>query len=431
VEASRKVAGRQHPRSWYTDTALPQPDHPELAGDVRCDVCVVGGGYTGLSTALNLAERGYDVVVVEAEKIGWGASGRNGGQIVTAYNPSMGTMAGWVGKDDARLLWELGEESKTILRDRVARHRIDCDLRWGYVMAALKQRQINGLRDMEAEWRQDYGYGEARMLDRSEIRSMVASDAYAGGLFDGGSGQLHPLNYAIGLGKAAVEAGARIFEGSRVLRIDTGAAPAAHTAAGVVRARYMVLAGNAYLGGLAPEIAAKIMPVATYMIATEPLGEKRAAALIPCGHAVADVNFVLNYYRLSPDHRLLFGGGVSYSALDRPDLKRLLRKTMLRYFPQLADVRIDHCWGGNVAITMNRTPHFGRIGNNVFFAHGYSGHGVALTGLAGKLIAEAIGGTAERFDVFSRLPHASFPGGIARTPLLVLAMSWFRLRDLL
>jgi len=260
---------------------------------------------------------------------------------------------------------------------------------------------------------------------------MVASDAYVGGVFDGGSGQLHPLNYAIGLGNAAAEAGARIFEGSRVLRIETGAAPAAHTAAGTVRARHLVLAGNAYLGRLVPELAAKVMPVATYIIATEPLGEQRAADLIPCGHAVADVNFVLNYYRRSPDHRLLFGGGVSYSALDRPDLKRLLRRTMLRYFPQLADVRIDHCWGGNVAITMNRTPHFGRIDGNVFFAHGYSGHGVALTGLAGKLIAEAVSGTAERFDVFARLPHASFPGGVARTPLLVLAMTWFRLRDML
>ncbi|UEM19546.1 FAD-binding oxidoreductase [Skermanella mucosa] len=425
------MAGRGHPRSWYAETALPQPDHPPLAGDLRCDVCVVGGGYTGLSAALHLAERGYDVVLLEAERIGWGASGRNGGQIVTAYNPSMGTMAGWVGKDDARLLWDLGEESKRILTDRVERHGIQCDLRWGYVLAALKQRQLAGLRELGSEWSDDYGYHEARLLDRDEIRSMVASDAYVGGLFDGGSGQLHPLNYAIGLGRAAAEAGVRIFEGSRVERLDTGAAPAAHTAAGTVRADYLILAGNAYLGGLVPELAAKIMPVATYMIATEPLGEERAASLIPCGHAVADVNFVLNYYRRSPDHRLLFGGGVSYSGLDRPDLKRILRRTMLRYFPQLADAGIDHCWGGHVAITLNRTPHFGRIGSNTYFAQGYSGHGVALTGLAGKLIAEAVGGTAERFDVLARLPHRRFPGGPARMPLLVLAMAWFRLRDLL
>jgi gamma-glutamylputrescine oxidase len=429
------VAPRHHPRSWYSETALPQPDHPPLAGDLRCDICVVGGGYTGLSTAIHLAERGYDVVLLEAERIGWGASGRNGGQIVTAFNPSMGTMAGWVGQDDARLLWDLGEESKRILIDRVERHAIDCDLRWGYVMAALKNRQMTGLREMEAEWRDAHGYRDARLLERSEIRSMVACDRYVGGLFDGGSGQLHPLNYAIGLGRAVAEAGVRIFEGTRVERVDTGSNPAAHTTsrdgAGTVRAKHLVLAGNAYLGRLVPEIAAKIMPVATYMIATEPLGAERAAALIPSGHAIADVNFVLNYYRLSPDHRMLFGGGVSYSGLDRPDLQRILRRTMLRYFPRLADVRIDHCWGGHVAITLNRTPHFGRIGASTWFAHGYSGHGVALTGLAGKLIAEAISGTEERFDVFARLPHQGFPGGIARKPLLVLAMAWFRLRDLL
>ena len=339
------MAGRLHPRSWYTDTALPQPDHPELTGEIRCDVCVVGGGYTGLSAALHLAERGYDVVVLEAEKIGWGASGRNGGQIVTAYNPSMGTMAGWVGKDDARLPWELGEESKAILRDRVARHRIDCDLRWGYVMAALKQRQMAGLRDMEAEWRHDYGYGEVLLLDRSEIRSMVASDAYVGGLFDGGSGQLHPLNYAIGLGRAAAEAGARIFEGSRVLRIETGAEPAAHTAVGTVRARHLVLAGNAYLWPSGPGTGGQDHAGRHIHDRHRTIGGKAAADLIPCGHAVADVNFVLNYYRRSPDHRLLFGGGVSYSALDRPDLKRLLRRTMLRYFPQLTDARIDSLLG--------------------------------------------------------------------------------------
>ena len=202
-----------HAPSWYADTALPQPGFPALAGEVRCDVCVVGGGYTGLSAALHLAERGYDVVLLEAERIGWGASGRNGGQIVTGFNPSMGTMAGWVGRDDARLLWELGEESKQILRDRVARHGIDCDLRWGYVLAALKQRQLRGLQELQDEWRDEYAYGESRLLGRDEVRTMVVTDAYVGGLFDAGSGQLHPLNYAIGLGRAAAGAGVRIFEG--------------------------------------------------------------------------------------------------------------------------------------------------------------------------------------------------------------------------
>ena len=242
------MAGRLHPRSWYTDTALPQPDHPELTGEIWCDVCVIGGGYTGLSAALHLAERGYDVVVLEAEKVGWGASGRNGGQIVTAYNPSMGTVAGWVGKDDARLLWELGEESKAILRDRVARHRIDCDLRWGYVMAALKQRQMAGLRDMEAEWRNDYGYGEVLCWTGRRSGPWSHPTPMSAGCSTAVAGSFTHSITLFGLGNAAAEAGAHIFEGSRVLRIETGAELSAHTAVGTVRARYLVLAGNAYLG---------------------------------------------------------------------------------------------------------------------------------------------------------------------------------------
>lgn len=420
-----------HTRSWYADTAAPQPDLPALAGEITCDVCVVGGGYTGLSTALNLAERGYDVVLLEAARIGWGASGRNGGQIVSGYNASMATLEGWVGKDDARHLWQMAEEAKDIVRDRVTRHAIDCDLRWGYLLAALKRRQMAELAGHLEDWGR-YGYDRLRLVDREEIGSMVATTRYVGGLLDEGSGQIHPLNYALGLARAAREAGVRLFEGSRVERLETGNVPAAHTGGGTVRARYLVLAGNAYLGSLIPELAGKIMPVATYILATEPLGADRARALIPSGLAVADINFVLNYYRLSPDHRMLFGGGVSYSGLDRPDLRTAMRRTMLRFFPQLQDARIDYCWGGHVAITANRTPHFGRIGPNTFFAHGFSGHGVALTGLAGKLMAEAVAGTAERFDVFARIPHRRFPGGRwLRTPTLVAAMTWYRLRDLL
>lgn len=418
-------------RSWYAATASGRTDHPALDGDLEADVCIVGAGYTGLSAALHLAERGYDVVVLEAERIGWGASGRNGGQIVTGYNKSMGAIEGRVGREDAGRLWEMGEEAKRLLARTIDRHRIGCELKWGYLFAGLKPRHLAELKEMLDEWRDGYGYDEARLVGRDEIPAMVAARGYAGGLYDAGGGQLHPLNYALGLGRAAEAGGARIFERTRVLRIDTDAEPAAHTATGTVRARYMVLAGNAYLGRVAPALAARVMPVGTYMIATEPLGENRAKALIPADIAVADINFVLNYYRRSPDHRLLFGGGVSYSGLDRPGLETALRRTMLRYFPQLGDARIDYCWGGHVAITMDRLPHFGRLGPSTFFAQGYSGHGVALTGLAGKLMAEAIAGTAERFDVFARLPHAGFPGGPARMPLLVLAMLWYRLRDLL
>jgi gamma-glutamylputrescine oxidase len=425
----------EHVRSWYAASANPHAPFPRFEGEARCDVAVVGGGYTGLSAALHLAERGYDVILLEGQRIGWGASGRNGGQVVTAYNRSMAQLEGWVGKDDARKLWDMNEEAKSLLRDRVARHDIRCDLKWGYILAALKRRHVAELRETLAEWRA-YGYEQARMLSRAETRQLVSCEQYVGGLLDSGSGQLHPLNYALGLAEAARQAGARLYEDSLVQRLDQGDPCVLHTARGKVTANHVILAGNAYLNRISPDVdrivRPKIMPVSTYMIATEPLGENRAAAVLPGDMAVADINFVLNYYRLSADKRMLFGGGVSYSNLNRPDMQRVMRRTMLKFFPSLADVRIEYCWHGFVGITINRTPHFGRVAPNVYFAHGFSGHGVALTGLAGKLMAEAVAGTAERFDVFARIPHRPFPGGrLFRMPALVLAMAWYRLRDLL
>lgn len=421
-----------HAPSWYADSANPHPAHPALAGEETCDVCVVGGGYTGLTTALELAERGYGVVVLEAERVGWGASGRNGGQIITGYNKPYSAMIRMMGEGDARILWDLGEEAKDRLERRITRHAIACDLTWGYLLAGLKPRHMAELAELDAELRGPCGYPHARLMDAAEARAVVDSPRIVGGLYDGRSGHLHPLNYALGLADAALAAGVRIFEGSRVRRLDTGAAPVAETDGGRVRARFLVLAGNAYLGGLVPALARMVMPVATYIVATEPLGAERAAALLPGNAAVSDMNFVLNYFRRSPDHRLLFGGEVSYSGLDRPGLARSLRSKMLRLFPQLAGVRLTHCWGGKVAITVNRMPHIGRLSPTVLFAHGYSGHGLALSGMAGALMAEAVDGTAGRFDVMARIPHMAFPGGpVARTPALVLAMLWFRLRDLL
>lgn len=426
------LARASHAPSWYAATAHPHRSYPALTGEVRCDVAVIGAGFTGLSAALDLAERGYDVVVLEAERVGWGASGRNGGQILSGFNKAPSTIAHWVGREDARRLWELSEEAKALLCERVARYGIRCDLRRGHLTAALKPRHMAELAAYRDELEGEYGYRQLRLVGPDEMREMVQTTRYVGGLLDAGGGHLHPLNYALGLAEAAVRAGARIHEGSRVVRIDTGATVTAQTAGGRVRARYLLLAGNAYLGGLVPAIRGKITPVATYLLATEPLGANRARALIPGDLAVADANVVVNYYRRSADHRLLFGGGASYSGLDRPDLARALRRAMLRVFPQLADAEIAYCWGGHVAITMDRTPHFGRLAPNVFFAQGYSGQGVALAGLGGRLMAEAVAGTAERFDVFARLPHRTFPGGpMLRRPALVLAMLYYRLRDLL
>ncbi|WP_029008419.1 NAD(P)/FAD-dependent oxidoreductase [Azospirillum halopraeferens] len=420
------------PRSWYADTANPHPVHPVLEGERRCDVCVVGGGYTGLMAALELRERGYDVTLLEAERVGWGASGRNGGQIITGYNKPMADVERRVGRDDARALWDLNEEAKALLAERVERHAIRCDLTWGYVLAALKERHVAELAGMERELREGYGYDRCERLDRERMAAFVRSPGYIGGLYDAGSGHLHPLNYALGLADAAVAAGVHLFERSRAVALDTGPKPLVRTPGGTVRADHLVLAGNAYMNGLVPALSGMIMPVATYMLTTEPLGAERAASLLPADVAVSDMNFVLNYFRRTADHRLLFGGGVSYSGLDHPGLAQALRRKMVGVFPALKDVRTDQVWGGHVAITVNRLPHIGRLTPTTFFAHGYSGHGVALAGIAGRVIAEAVAGTAERLDVFARIPHMPFPGGpMLRTPALVLAMLWFRLRDLL
>lgn len=427
------MPGEAHIDSYYAASANPAPSRSALEGDLRADVCVVGGGFTGVSTALHLAERGYQVVLLEANRIGWGASGRNGGQICTAYSSGMEPIRDRLGAGDAKELFDLAEEAKGLLRERIERHKIDCDLASGYFFGAVKPRQLADLRHMYRSWTEDYGYPRLILAETNqEVRDHVGTAAYIGGLLDPGAGHLHPLNYCLGLAAAAEQAGVRLFEDSPVTRIELGPEAQAVTAEGVVRASYLVLCTNAYLGDLVPKMRQKIMPVSTYVAATQPLGANRAKFLIPGDAAVADCNFALNYFRRSADHRLLFGGGVSYTNLMPPNLPGSMRSKMLQVFPDLDDATFDFVWGGKVAITVERTPHFGRLGANVYFAQGFSGHGVALTGLAGKVIAEAVAGDAERFDLFTRLPHTTFPGGrMFRTPSLALAMLWYRMRDLM
>ena len=419
------------PAGWYAASAAPLPPQPALEGRVRADVCILGAGYTGLSAALDLAEAGYRVVVLEAERIGWGASGRNGGQAIVGYGCEMDTLEGLVGREAARTLFDLSREAMDLLRARIARHGIACDWRDGHAHVPIRPRQERALRAGIVEMAERYGY-PLEWWDRARLREVLASERYLGAMYDANSGHLHPLEYAFGLARAALAAGVRIHEGSRVTALVHGARPRLRTARGEVEADFAVLAGNAWLRGVAPELESRVMPVGTYIAATAPLGAARATALIRNGMAVADVNWALDYFRLSRDHRLLFGGRASYSSLPPPNLRGTMRRRIRAVFPQLSGVPIEYLWGGYVDISLNRAPHWGRLAPNVYFAQGFSGHGVATTGLAGRLIAEAIRSQSGRLDLFARIPHAPFPGGrLLRTPLLVLAMAWYKLRDAL
>jgi len=406
---------------------------PSLEGTVDCDVCVVGGGIAGCSSALHLAQAGLSVVLLEQHRVSWGASGRSGGQALFGIAAGQAKLERLIGPADARAIWEVSVEALALMRELIRRYSIECDWAEGFLYTAVKERHVRELQTESTELRERLGYSSVRYVAREELRTLLATDRYVGALHDSNSAHLHPLNYTLGLARAAEQHGVRIFEGTRAIAFSpAGARVQVQTQTGEVRARFLVLCGNVYLGDTAPALAAKIMAVATYIVATEPLGEERARQLISNNAAVSDMNWVLDYFRRSADARLLFGGRVNYSGLKSFDAPGATRARMLRVFPQLGDVRIDYAWGGHVDITLNRAPHFGRLAPNVYFLQGFSGHGIALTGIAGKLVAEAIAGTAARFDVFARIPHGNFPGGEAlRRPALVLAMLWFRLRDLL
>ncbi|MBM4192614.1 MAG: FAD-binding oxidoreductase [Gammaproteobacteria bacterium] len=429
-----------HPiHSWYVSSTVASSSRPVLEGDHETDVCVIGGGIAGCSTALHLAERGYRATLLEAETIGWGASGRSGAQAITGVACGQTKLKTLVGASDARRIWDMSVEALRLQRELIDRHGINCDYVAGQMHVALKPRQERELRKDVEITQTLYGHDSLRMVEHDELRSLVASNRYIAGTYDSACGHLHPLKYTLGLAAAAERAGAKIFERSRALRYQrlrntTSSAPAllVRTSDATVRCRSIALCGNAWLGSFAPSLARKIIGVSTYIVATEPLGAERATALITNNAAVTDINWVIDYFRRSADHRLLFGGRVSYSGIDPLGTRRATRARMIKVFPQLADTKIEFAWGGLVDITLNRAPHFGRLEPDVYFLQGFSGHGIALTGIAGKLLSEAISGTQDRFDVFARIRHRDFPGGATlRRPALVLAMLWYRLRDLL
>ncbi|PKM24450.1 MAG: gamma-glutamylputrescine oxidoreductase [Gammaproteobacteria bacterium HGW-Gammaproteobacteria-13] len=423
------MAHTAYPQSYYAASANPVPPRPELNSEVETDVCIVGAGYTGLSTAIALLENGFKVSIVEAAKVGFGASGRNGGQIVNSYSRDIDVIERSVGAKQAKLLGDMAFEGGRIIRERIAKYNIQCDLKDGGVFAANTPKHLKHLESQKKLWER-YGHTQLELMDAKRIREVVGSDAYVGGMLDMSGGHIHPLNLALGEAAAVESLGGVIYEQSPAIRIERGANPVVHTPNGRIKAKFVVVAGNAYLGNLIPELSAKSMPCGTQVITTEPLSAELAKSLLPQDYCVEDCNYLLDYYRLTSDKRLIFGGGVVYGARDPANIEAIIRPKMLKAFPQLKDVKIDYAWTGNFLLTLSRLPQVGRLGDNIYYSQGCSGHGVTYTHLAGKVLAEALRGQAERFDAFADLPHYPFPGGrLFQVPFSALGAWYYTLRD--
>ena len=418
-----------YPHSYYAASANPVPQRPALQGESETDVCIIGAGYTGLSTALFLLENGFKVTIVEAAKVGFGASGRNGGQIVNSYSRDIDVIERTVGPKHAKMLGDMAFEGGRIIRERIAKYDIKCDLKDGGVFAANTPKHMKHLEAQKKLWER-YGHTQLELMDAKRIREVVNTDAYVGGMLDMSGGHIHPLNLALGEAAAVESLGGIIHEQSPAIRVERGTNPVVHTPEGRVKAKFIVVAGNAYLGNLLPELASKSMPCGTQVITTEPLSDEVAASLLPQDYCVEDCNYLLDYYRLSADKRLIFGGGVVYGARDPSNIEAIIRPKMLKTFPQLKNVKIDFAWTGNFLLTLSRLPQVGRLGDNIYYSQGCSGHGVTYTHLAGKLLAETLRGQAERFDAFASLPHYPFPGGrLFQVPFSAIGAWYYNLRD--
>ncbi|GAB6263956.1 NAD(P)/FAD-dependent oxidoreductase [Photobacterium sp. R1] len=419
----------QHTGSYYASTANFTREFPTLTDNIECDICIVGAGFSGLSSALHLAQKGFKVVVLESAKVGFGATGRNGGQIVNSYSRDVDVIEKRYDKKTSDALCNMIFEGGDIIRGLIEDHNIDCDYKQGGLFTALNTKQVEGLKHHKANWER-YGNKDLRMLDKTELQTMVGTDVYEGGLLDMRGGHIHPLKLALGEAEVILGLGGQIFEQSAVTRIEKGAKPVAHTAQGSVKAQYLVLAGNAYLGGLAPNISNKAIPCGTQVVTTEQLTDALCDELLPQRYCVEDCNYLLDYFRITADNRMLFGGGVVYGARDPENVEKLIRPKMEKVFPQLKGVKLDFAWTGNFLLTYSRMPQFGSFADNIYYLQGYSGHGVTCTHLAGKLLAEALTGHAERFDAFASLRHYAFPGGRHfQVPFTALGAAYYNLRD--
>ncbi|MGB7286553.1 MAG: FAD-binding oxidoreductase [Salaquimonas sp.] len=420
----------KHTASYYAASANPSPERSELTGINEIDICIIGAGYSGLSTGLHLLEKGYKVAIIEGARVGWGASGRNGGQIVNGLNASLQTIKKRYGQDIATFVAGLVQEGGEIIRERIKTYDIKCDLKEKNIFTGLTKAHMKELEERKALW-EGYGIKNQEMLDKNQLRDHINSDLYEGGLIDHSGGHMHPLNLALGEAAAFEKLGGTIYEMSPVIDVDTVAQkPVVKTAKGKMICKTLVLCGNAYLGHVVPTLTWRVMPVSTQVMATEPLGEELAHSLLPQDACVEDIRYILDYFRLSGDKRMLFGGGTVYGGTDPRNVEAKLRRNMEKVFPQLKSVKIDYAWSGNFALSFSRVPQMGRIGNNTYFAHGYSGHGVTGSHTFGRILSEAIDGDLTRFDVFENVPWYPFPGGrMFRVPYSMAGSWWYGLRD--
>ncbi|MDB4261259.1 FAD-binding oxidoreductase [bacterium] len=424
---------REHTESYYAATATAGEALPQLDQHIEVDIVVLGGGFSGVNTALELAERGYQVALLEANRISWGASGRNGGQIIGGLGHNAQQFSKVIGEAGVRSIYDMGVECVEIIRERVAKYQIDCDMQWGYCDVALKPRHMKWFEQAQTE-QQGMGYPHSlTLLDAAQLSQFVASDAYIGGLYNAnGGGHLHSLNLCLGEARAALGLGAKIYEQSRVREITRGEKVTLHTDTGSVRANKAVLCGNAYMQDLVPELATRVLPASSCMIATEALSQEQANAVLPQNVAVCDPRTALDYFRLSADKRLLFGGLSNYTGLVPKNYAQVMRRKMLQIFPQLQGIEIEFAWDGQMGIGLNRMPQLGMLGDNIYYVQAYSGHGVAPTHMMARIIAEAIHGDRTRFDIMSKIHHWPFPGGrYLRRPGMALGMLYFKGKDYL
>ena len=418
---------KQHAPSYYAATANWQTDYPELEGAIEADVAIVGGGFSGVATAVELSERGYKVVLLESNRIGWGASGRNGGQIIGGYGQNPGAFRSTIGSEGVDIVEGMGVECVDIIKQRIEKYNIDCDLKWGYCEVGLKKRHLKSYQ----QWAEDDP--AMHLLDQDQIKEYVNSELYLGGYYREDWGHIQPLNLCIGEAKVAQSLGANIFENSQVTNITYGDNPVVTTQKGSVKAGHVILCGNAYMGKLVPYLDARVLPATSCIIGTEPLSDEQLQQTMVRDVAVCDSRTALDYYRLSADKRLLFGGLSNYTGLEPTNAEAVMRNKMAKVFPSLKNVKIDYSWSGRMGISVRRMPQIGRIKNsNILYASGYSGHGVAPTHMTGRLLAEAVDGNTHRFDIMNKMFHLPWPGGkLLRRPAMAAGMMFYKIRDAL